>query len=217
MTQLQIIYKKPADLVPFSRNSRKHSEAQIEQLIKSIDEFGFTNPILLDGDNGIIAGHGRLAAAVKMKLDKVPTIELAGLTENQKRAYVIADNKLALNASWDDQILMFELQDLESLDVDLDILGFSDAEIGKLFTQVEETDLTNRQYAEEEWKGMPEFTSNDPCYRKVVVNFDTAEDVDNFFLLLGQEYTEKTKSIWFPEKENRNLKDVRWDSSGEEK
>ena len=207
---LAVVNKSVETLTKYAQNSRLHDEAQVAQLVFSIQEFGFTNPILVDENDMIIAGHGRLAAAEILGMDIIPTIQLNGLTEEQKRAYVIADNKLALNASWDDRVLMFELQDLESLGVDLGITGFDDAEISKLFTNMDDADHSDKTHAEDEWKGMPEFNSDDPCYRKVTVNFDTQEAVDNFFALIGQEATEKTKSIWHPEKEQRKLKDVRY-------
>lgn len=102
---VQIEQRAVADLIPYARNSRTHSGEQVAQIAASIREFGFTNPILTDGKNGIIAGHGRLQAARKLGLAEVPTIPLHGLTEAQKRAYVIADNKLALNAGWDMELL----------------------------------------------------------------------------------------------------------------
>src|SRR5262245_10249519 len=100
------------DLIPYARNARVHSPEQIGQLAASIREFGFTNPVLIDADGGIIAGHGRVLAAQKLGLDTVPTIDVSYLTEAQRRAYVIADNKLALNASWDSELLAVELSEL---------------------------------------------------------------------------------------------------------
>jgi hypothetical protein len=120
------------DLIPYIRNSRTHSDAQVGQIAASIKEFGFTNPILIDKDGGIIAGHGRVMAARKLKMDAVPCIRLSHLTEVQARALVIADNKLALNAAWDDNMLALELKDLEDQGYDLAITGFSDKELGKL-------------------------------------------------------------------------------------
>ena len=102
---IQITYKPINDLIPYARNSRTHSDAQMAQIAARTREFGWTNPILLDGENGIIAGHGRLLAAQKLGETQVPTVELAHMSEAQKRAYVIADNKLALNAGWDDEML----------------------------------------------------------------------------------------------------------------
>jgi DNA modification methylase len=133
---LKITYKKIEDLIPYTNNSRTHSDAQIEQLSKSIQEFGWTNPVLLDGENGIIAGHGRLLAAQKLGETKVPTIELSHLDENQKRAYIIADNKLALNAGWDNEMLAFEISGLKDAGYDLDLLGFTIDEIATLKPEV---------------------------------------------------------------------------------
>ena len=129
---IQIKYKTAKDLIPYARNSRTHSEAQVAQIAASIKEFGWTNPILLDGENDIIAGHGRLLAALKLGEEKVPTIELSHLDENQKRAYVIADNKLSLNAGWDNELLAIELTELKSAGYDLELTGFSDEEISAL-------------------------------------------------------------------------------------
>jgi DNA modification methylase len=127
---------KVIDLIPYARNSRTHSEQQVLQIASSIKEFGFLNPIITDGENGIIAGHGRVLAAHKLGLVEVPTIEASHLSEAQKRAYIIADNKLALNAGWDDEMLRIELSDLEEMGFDLDLTGFSLDEIGAL--QIEE-------------------------------------------------------------------------------
>src|SRR5688500_3851999 len=129
---LAVEYRAVTALIPYVRNARTHSDAQVAQIAASIREFGWTNPILVDGDNGIIAGHGRLLAARKLGLSEVPVIELAGLSEAQKRAYVIADNKLALNAGWDNELLALEFGDLESLGFDLSLTGFDDLEIASI-------------------------------------------------------------------------------------
>ena len=125
---LEIEYKNTDELIPYINNSRIHSEEQVTQVASSIKEFGFTNPILIDGENGIIAGHGRLLAAKKLGIKEIPTIMLEGLTEYQKRAYVIADNKLALNSGWDFDLLKLEFEDL-TLNIDLELLGFSQIEL----------------------------------------------------------------------------------------
>ena len=127
-------------LIPYAKNSRTHDDAQVAQIAASIKEFGWTNPILIDGDKGIIAGHGRLMAARKLKMDKVPVIELNGMTEAQKKAYVIADNRLALNAGWDNAMLSIELQDLEDEGFDLTLTGFDDKELDALLNVIEGTD-----------------------------------------------------------------------------
>jgi ParB-like chromosome segregation protein Spo0J len=134
--QIKIVYKKTADLIPYARNSRTHDESQIAQIAASIKEFGFTNPVLIDGTNGIIAGHGRVMAAQKLGEEKVPTIELAHLSEHQKRAYIIADNKLALNSGWDEQMLALEISDLKDAKYDLNLLGFSIEDIDKIIEEV---------------------------------------------------------------------------------
>ncbi len=119
-------------LIPYARNSRTHSDEQVAQVAASIREFGFTNPVLIDGEGGIIAGHGRVMAARKLGMDKVPCIRLAHLTEAQRRAYVIADNKLALNSGWDEKMLALELADLRDASFDLDLTGFSGKELDGL-------------------------------------------------------------------------------------
>jgi ParB-like chromosome segregation protein Spo0J len=135
MTDLSIAYANVADLIPYVSNARTHSEDQVAQIAASIKEFGFTNPILVDGSNGIIAGHGRLQAARKLGLATVPTIELHGLSDTQRRAYILADNKLAMNAGWDNDLLALELGDLAELDFDLSLVGFDDAELAALLDE----------------------------------------------------------------------------------
>jgi len=122
-------------LTPYANNSRTHSDEQIDQIVASMKEFGWTNPVLIDENNGIIAGHGRVLAAAKLGMSKVPTIKLAHLSETQRRAYIIADNKLALNAGWDDALLRLELATLNEADFNLDLLGFSSDELLGLTTE----------------------------------------------------------------------------------
>lgn len=143
MAELKVTYCDPADIIPYAMNSRTHSDEQVAQVAASIKEFGFTNPILVDEFNVIIAGHGRLLAAKKLGLDQVPTITLEGLTEAQRKAYVIADNKLALNAGWDDQALQTELERLQELDFDLALTGFDPDELAKLLEPEQIEGLTD--------------------------------------------------------------------------
>jgi len=126
---------KTSALIPYARNSRTHSEAQVAQIAGSIREFGFTNPVLIDADNGIIAGHGRIMAAQKLGLAEVPCIRLEYLTETQRKAYIIADNKLALNSGWDEDMLALELGELKDLDFDLSLTGFSDDELADILAE----------------------------------------------------------------------------------
>jgi DNA modification methylase len=130
--ELEITYLPLDGLIPYANNSRTHSEAQVAQIAASIKEFGFTNPILIDQDGGIIAGHGRVLAARKLSMDVVPTIMLSNLTDTQRKAYVIADNKLALNAGWDDELLALELSELGEMGFDLGLTGFTQEEIDAL-------------------------------------------------------------------------------------
>ena len=134
--QLNVKYRKVEDLIPYINNSRKHSDEQVAQISASIKEFGWTNPILIDGTNSIIAGHGRLMAARKLKMDEVPTIELDHLSDTQRKALVIADNKLALNADWDTTLLTIELDELLKDGFSLDILGFNEQEIKTIMSDV---------------------------------------------------------------------------------
>jgi DNA modification methylase len=126
---------RTTDLIPYARNSRTHSEAQVAKIAASIKEFGFLNPIVIDGESGIIAGHGRVMAANKLGLQSVPCIEAVHLSEAQKRAYVIADNRLALDAGWDNDLLKIELQDLDANGFDLSLTGFEVGEIAAFLTE----------------------------------------------------------------------------------
>ena len=129
---LTIQYKKIEQLIPYARNSRTHSDAQVAQIAASIKEFGWTNPVLMDGDNGIIAGHGRVLAARVLGHTDIPTIELSHMTDIQKRAYIISDNKLAMNAGWDEEVLGLELTELKEFGFDFELTGFSINEINAL-------------------------------------------------------------------------------------
>jgi DNA modification methylase len=127
-------------LIPYARNARTHDEAQVSQIAASIKEFGFNNPILISDDYSIIAGHGRLAAARKLGLAEVPVIRLSHLSDTQRKAYVLADNRLALNAGWDNDLLKLELIELKAEDVDLEMLGFSVEELDGLLNALEPTE-----------------------------------------------------------------------------
>lgn len=142
----KIVQRETEVLKPYENNPRQHSEAQLDRLVRSIKEFGFTNPILIDDDCNVIAGHGRLLAAELMGLAQVPTITLGHLTADQRRAYVIADNQLALNSTWDDDVLQAELQALGEAGYDLTLLGWGD----ELPTFGEEIDLSALDDMEED-------------------------------------------------------------------
>jgi ParB-like chromosome segregation protein Spo0J len=203
----ELIYKKVNDLLPYINNARTHSEEQINQIAASIREFGFTNPLLIDGVGTIIAGHGRLHGAKKSGLEEVPCIVLDHLTKAQQKALIIADNQLALNAGWDMDLLSVEMKDLDSEGFDLSLIGFDDGMLMNLSLLTEEG-LTD---AEKEWEGMPEFDQGDnTSFRHVIVHFENNDDVKEFFSIIGQSHTDKTKSIWFPEQERMDTESKRY-------
>ena len=143
MTDINIEYIKVSDLIPYINNSRTHSDEQVSQVAASIKEFGFTNPILIDSTKGIIAGHGRLMAAKKLGIESVPTVTLANLTKSQVKAYVIADNQLALNSGWDLDTLKLEIETLKELEFDIDLLGFDDDFLSGLLEEEPADGLTD--------------------------------------------------------------------------
>ena len=138
MPSLAIAYQSIETLIPFARNARTHSEEQIASIAASIREFGFNNPILVDGQRGVIAGHGRILAARKLEMTELPVIELAHLTETQKRAFILAENKLTERAGWDQELLSLEIADLQAAGFDLDLTGFNAGEIDALLAKAGE-------------------------------------------------------------------------------
>lgn len=144
---LKIEQLKPEKLTPYVGNARTHSDEQIRQIAGSIREFGFVNPILVGDDDVIIAGHGRLLAAERLGLEEVPVIRLGHLSKAQRQALVLADNKIAENAGWDEELLRLELQSLEEVDFDLGLIGFSDGELDELFANLETEDTSEEENA----------------------------------------------------------------------
>ncbi len=148
----KIQFVKTSDLIPYAKNTRTHSPEQVSQIAGSIREFGFTNPVLVDAENGIIAGHGRVMAAGKLGIEEVPCLRITHLSELQKRAYIIADNRLALDAGWDAEMLKLELSDLKEEDFNIDLIGFTDDELAELFAD----EPTAGQTDEDEVPEVPE-------------------------------------------------------------
>jgi len=159
---MKIIIKQTSELIPYANNTRTHSDEQVQQIASSIKEFGFTNPVLLDENNGVIAGHGRIMAAKLLLLDEIPTITLKGLTEAQIKAYIIADNKLALNAGWDEELLKLEIEGLMEMSFDIDLLGFSLDELNDLDIDLDGTDL---ELDEDKADEVPELEEK-PCIKR---------------------------------------------------
>lgn len=154
--EMQYYLANVSDLIPYIRNARTHSESQVNQIAASIKEFGFLSPILVAEDNTILAGHGRLAAARKLGLKQVPCVKESHLTETQRRAYIIADNKLSLNAGWDEDMLAIELSELQGVDFDLDLLGFDESELASIFE--EDKEIKEDDFDVEEELAKPTFT-----------------------------------------------------------
>jgi len=144
-----IITKQITDLLPYINNARTHSDEQVAQIAASIKEFGFNNPVLVSDDGSIIAGHGRVMAATKLGMNEVPCVELSHLSDTQRKAYILADNKLALNAEWDNELLSIELNDLKELNFDVNLIGFNFEEING-FKEGSIIDMPNLSNAEKE-------------------------------------------------------------------
>ena len=145
---------------PYSKNARVHTEEQVEQLVKSIKTYGFTNPILIDGKNVLIAGHGRLEAATELGIIEIPAVVIKGLSEDQKQALRIADNKLALNAYWDEELLRAEIAELQMADFDLELTGFKMDELDRLMTDPD--DLDKKEFGgdpSDKWQLLIEYPS----------------------------------------------------------
>jgi len=142
--------KVPIDkLIAYENNARVHSPEHVEQIAKSIETFGFNVPVLIDAENNIIAGHGRVMAAKKLGMKDVPTLLIDHLTDDQKKAFILADNRIAMNSKWDDDMLKGEMEFLKDIDFDIDILGFSNKEIDKLFVDTEEQEEPDIIFSEE--------------------------------------------------------------------
>ncbi|WP_066018758.1 ParB/Srx family N-terminal domain-containing protein [Endozoicomonas atrinae] len=178
----KMVDRKVADLIPYINNSRIHSDDQVLQICSSIKEFGFTNPVLIDEENGVIAGHGRIMAAKKLGMDKVPCIILAGLSEAQKKAYVITDNQLSLTSSWNMETLALEVEALQAEDFDLNILGFSDEEMNNLVISFDADEVPPPELASGEKDTLRQctFTLTDEQYETVMASIAKAKELGPF-------------------------------------
>jgi ParB-like chromosome segregation protein Spo0J len=183
-----------AKLVPNARNARTHSDEQVTQLAASIEEFGWTIPVLVDEAGGIIAGHGRILAAHRLGIEDVPVMVAAGWSDAKKRAYMLADNKLTLNGEWDLERLAIEIAELRASDFDVSLVGFDESEIEALLREPGSTDV------EGEWQGMPEYAHEDKtAFRTLPVHFRDQEAVDAFAERVGLTITPHTRFLWFPD------------------
>ena len=203
---MKIKQTKLVDLKPYENNPRLHSELQIIQIATSIKEFGFINPILADDKGMILAGHGRFLASQRLELDKVPVVVIEGSDDEQKKALVIADNKIASNSEWDENLLWDQIRELNDKGFDISKLAFEEVEILPMLDPNVVQDLSG------EWEDMPESSEDDKsAYRTLLVHFMNDEDIEKFKKLVKQEFTEKTKFIYFPEQENMDTEAKRYD------
>ena len=188
---LVLEYRSPDDLIPYERNPRVMSDTAVEKVARSISEYGFRAPIVVDERGVIIAGHTRLAAAKRLGLAKVPVVVARGLSEEQARAYRLADNRTADETGWDIALLREELAVLNDLDIDLTALGFDPSEL-LLYQSAADVEQ------ETDWEGMPEFEQDDlsGAY-STHVHFRTLEDADRFFALIGMAGMRR-RSLWWP-------------------
>ena len=213
-TKMKVEQRRIGELKPFARNARQHSPNQVAQLAASMREFGWTMPLLIKPDGELIAGHGRLLAAKDLGLDRVPVIVADGWSDAQCRAYVLADNQLALNASWDNLTLAEEIEGLKLEGFDLQLIGFDDAELSRLFLAPDALTLQRN-----EWTGMPEFNNGKIAFRDIILHFKDEAAVIAFGELLKQDIGENTKSLWFPAQPREIGADKRYvsDTSAEPK
>ena len=171
-----------------------------------VSEFGFVNPILIDEKNMILAGHGRFLAAQKLELETVPVVIVDNLTEDQKTALVIADNKIAMNSTWDESLLWDQIRKLSDKGFNLDVLAFDEMEILPM------TDPNTVIDPLAEWENMPEYSQEDQlAFKTVYVHFKNEQDYKDFQNFIGQPMTHKTKSIWYPEQKNMDTESKRYE------
>lgn len=202
-----------AELIPYARNARTHPRWQIEQIKKSMLEWGWTIPCLIDESRNLLAGHGRIIAAGELEWPDAPCMTARGWSDAQKRAYVLADNKLALNADWDLQVLDAELKSLD--DEAIALAGFNDADLAALKTM---TDALGTTDAHVEWSrgGMPAFEQTDlRPHRSILMHFRNDEDLAKFAAMIAQPITDKTKFAWYPERHNNVFADKRYASAAD--
>ena len=198
-----------SEILPYEQNPRKNDRA-VDVVVKSIKEFGFRNPIMLDKDNVIVAGHTRARAAHKLGLQEVPIIRIEGLTPAQIRAYRIMDNKSQEHSYWDYPLLKKEIFELKKLNVDLGLTGFTIDEVE--FFNPDTDKSANNPY--EEWRksGALEYGNEDKTgYKTILLHFNTPEDVKEFSELVNQTITDRTRYLWYPKQPGDSVKDIQYE------
>lgn len=206
-TKLKIEQRLLSKLTPSPTNPNTHGEAQIEQIIASMKEFGWTMPLLIDERGVILAGHGRVLAAQKIGLTHAPVLISTGWSEAKKRAYIVADNQLSRNSDWDNLKLAEEIEFLKAEGFDLSLTALSDADMARLFVSAENLNPTGEYN-----RGMPEFDQpHNMSFRQIVMHFNSHKDANDFAALIKQPITDKTKFLWFPAKpKDRSMTDKRY-------
>lgn len=199
--KLNIFYLNKSKIKPFKDNPRLHSKEQIKQIANSIKEFGFRIPISVDETNTILAGHGRYRAAEMLGYEEMPCIQQKDLTPMQKKAFIIADNKITLNSTWDIDLLWSQVKELNELGFDLDVLGFDSAETLPMIDSNVVTDIMG------EWETMPDYNQDDKTPQSTIyVHFMNDNDREDFAKLINQNITQKTKTLWYPPQETMDTK-----------
>jgi len=186
----KVHHREAAQLIPDARNARKHSPDQINQLERSMKRWGWTIPVLIDEADKIIAGHGRVLAAANLNITRIPCLIAEGWTDDEKRAYMIADNKLTENATWDYELLLREIEQLHASGFDATLTGFTADELEQLITPAND--------AEKDWQGMPAFSNSELDHRTLVVHFKDENAFTDFQQRLGQNISPQAKYIWHP-------------------
>lgn len=203
--------RKISDLKRYPNNARYHSPEQVKQIAESIKTFGFNVPVLIDAKDGVIAGHGRLDAAELLAMKEVPAIKIVHLTEAEKRAFILADNKIALNSEWLPDKLKAEIEALQEIKFELAPLGFNQPELNAIL----KPGYIVRN-AQGEWSGMPDYNSEDKgAFRSIVVHFRDQAAVDDFVSKTGHKMLEKTRTLWHPEIEIETYVDKVYDDAEE--
>jgi len=190
--------RRTIDLLPYAKNARTHSPEQISTLAKIIADSGFTNPVIIEADGTLIAGHGRVQAAHTLGMTELPCVVVSGLSEAQIKALRISDNQSGLLSGWDLDLLAEEVQALKDISFNIDLTGLMSGDLLNLFLPREQGETD----PDAEWQGMPEFDQpNANATRNIIVHFKSEADVQAFGKLIGQSLTEKTKYIWYPYQE----------------
>ena len=208
----QVERRPLAQLIPYAGNPRQHSPTQVEQLKASMQQFGWTIPILVDERGEVIAGHGRIMAASELGYKTAPVMVARGWTKAQIKAYRSADNQLTINSWWEPELLRLELGELVALNFDLDLTGLDKLTLDGLLLDgvLGSADPTT------EWNGMPEYEHEDLApVKRIIVNFASLKDLYAFAELIGQTLTENTRSIWYPQAEIGRTADKRYAADAE--